>query len=266
MKTTLLISTYNRPDALRLCLLSAFRQTLLPDEILVGDDGSTEETAHLIEEMKQRSPVPLIHVWQEDKGFRLAAVRNKCIARASGDYIVQVDGDLILQPHFIEDHLAFAAPGYYVKGGRVNITDRLTKALCASGELRNLTFFTPGLMRRVNAVHCLPLARYLSERRRTAPGLGCNLSYWRKDALAVNGYDEFFEGWGGEDWDFAVRLLHSGLKKRSLKFAGIVFHLWHNDLYMHNKAKNFKYYYEVVDNAQRVRCEHGVEQYLQEAQ
>ena len=76
MKTTLLISTYNRPDALRLCLLSAFRQTLLPDEILVGDDGSTEETAHLIEEMKQRSPVPLIHVWQEDKGFRLAAVRN----------------------------------------------------------------------------------------------------------------------------------------------------------------------------------------------
>ena len=203
MKTTLLISTYNRPDALRLCLLSAFRQTLLPDEILVGDDGSTEETAHLIEEMKQRSPVPLIHVWQEDKGFRLAAVRNKCIARASGDYIVQVDGDLILQPHFIEDHLAFAAPGYYVKGGRVNITDRLTKALCASGELRNLTFFTPGLMRRVNAVRCLPLARYLSERRRTAPGLGCNLSYWRKDALAVNGYDEFFEGWGGEDWDFA---------------------------------------------------------------
>lgn len=261
MNTSLIVSTYNRPDALALCLESIFRQTVLPSEIIVGDDGSGQETIDLVKCYQQKSPVPLIHVWQEDKGFRLATMRNKCIARAKHEYIIQIDGDLILHPHFIEDHQSFAEQGYYVKGGRVNIGERLTRTLCAKRQYVRLSFFTRGLLRRINAIHCLPLARYLSLRRKTAPGLGCNMGFWRADAIAINGYDEFYVGWGGEDYDFAIRLQHLGLTKKSLKFAAIVFHLWHNDLYMDNKEKNFSHYHRQKDDG-IVRCETGVNQYL----
>lgn len=100
-----------------LCLESIFRQTVLPGEIIIGDDGSKQETVDVIREYQKKSPVPLIHIWQEDNGFQLAKARNKCIARACYEYIVQVDGDLVLHEHFIEDHLLFAERGYYVKGG-----------------------------------------------------------------------------------------------------------------------------------------------------
>ena len=263
LRTTLIVSTYNWPEALALCLESVRRQRRLPDEVIVGDDGSGEETWRLIERLQRDFPVPLRHVWQEDKGFRLAMCRNKCIAAARGEYIIQVDGDIILHPAFVADHVAFARRGYYVKGGRVNITRRLKERLCAAGKYRGLGFFSPGLTRRENAIHCLPLARYLAPRRKTQPGLGCNMSFWREDLVAVNGYDEFYEGWGGEDYDLAVRLQHLGRQKLSLKFAAIGFHLWHEDKHMQNRKKNFDYYHEIAAG-QVTRCKKGVDQYLED--
>ena len=127
MKISLIISTYNRPDALRLCMLSAFAQKVLPDEIIIGDDGSDERTREAIDGLRSLSPVPIIHVWHEDNGFRLAMMRNKCVAVASGDYIVEVDGDVIMHPLFIKDHRDFAGEGYYLKGGRANLCQRSRK-------------------------------------------------------------------------------------------------------------------------------------------
>lgn len=260
-KVTMIVSTYNRPDALVLCLESIRNQRVLPDEVIVGDDGSGEETSRVIRQAQLDFPVPLRHIWHEDKGFRLAMMRNKCLAAARYDYIIQVDGDLILHPSFVADHLAFARKGYYLKGGRVNLTRKKTEQLCTSGRYQRIHFFTRGLSRRINAIHQLSLARYLAPRKRSAPGLGANMSFWKEDVVKINGYDEFFEGWGGEDWDFGVRMGHAGLKKLSLKFAAIVYHLWHTDKYMQNKEKNFDYYHQHQrDNV--VRCEHGMDQYL----
>lgn len=261
MKTTLIISTYNRPDALHLCLESVSRQTVLPDEVIIGDDGSKEDTRMVIEKFQRNFPTPLIHVWQEDNGFQLAKARNKCIAKAKNEYIIQVDGDLILHERFVADHIAFARRGCYVKGGRVNLNERLTHKLCTTLQYIRPHFFTPGLLRRINSIHCLPLARYLAPRKKSAPGLGCNMGFWRDDAIRINGYDEFYVGWGGEDYDFAVRLARLGNKKLALKFAAIVFHLWHNDLYMDNKEKNFEHYHS-VEASENVRCEKGVSQYV----
>lgn len=106
-QATLIVSTYNRPDALTLCLESILHQNILPSEVIIGDDGSTEETRKVINRYQKKFPVPLIHVWQEDKGFRLAKARNKCLAKASYEYIIQIDGDLILHRDFVKDHLAF---------------------------------------------------------------------------------------------------------------------------------------------------------------
>ena len=118
MNISLLISTYNWKEALRQSLLSIFNQTVLPHEILIADDGSTDDTRLLIEEMREMSPVPIVHLWQEDDGFRVASIRNKAIARATGDYIVQIDGDIFVNRHFIQDHIEMAEEGYFVCGSR----------------------------------------------------------------------------------------------------------------------------------------------------
>lgn len=262
MKISLIISTYNRPDALRLCLLSAFDQVLPPDEIVIGDDGSGEETRRLIETMRKISQIPLIHVWQEDEGFRLAMMRNKCVAAASGDYIIEIDGDVIMHPSFVKDHCEFARSGCYLKGGRANLGRKLTAMLCKSERLKHIGCFTRGIEnKRENTLHIPMLAKFLSTRYRRKSGLclGCNMSFFRTDFIAINGYDEFFEGWAGEDGDFARRLNLAGLVKRHLKFAGLVFHLWHEDKYMYNKDANFRY--SMRDNCE-IRCIKGVDQYL----
>ncbi|MDR2764770.1 MAG: glycosyltransferase family 2 protein [Tannerella sp.] len=259
---SILVSTYNRPAALSLCLQSIAKQTVLPDEVVIADDGSGEETVRLIEQMKLHFPVPLVHVWQEDKGFRLAKCRNKAVARSGGEYIIQIDGDLVLHRRFVEDHLSFARPGCFLKGGRVNLTGKLTDTLCRSCALPHIHFLTPGLIRRTNAIHCAPLSRYLAPRyQKNRIALGCNMSFWKKDYIAVNGYDEVFEGWGGEDSDFAGRMINRGLEKRHLKFAGIAYHLWHDDLYMQNREKNYNYLHQNLQE-KRIWCDPGVNQYL----
>lgn len=263
LNTSLIVSTYNRPDALSLCLQSIAKQTVLPNEVVIGDDGSGEETANLIESFKKEFPVPIIHVWQEDKGFRLAMGRNKAVAKCKYDYIIEIDGDVILHRKYVEDHISFARPGYFIKGGRTNLNDQFTRKLCTTGNLPQITFFTKGLLRRINAIHCLPLSKYLSTRYKKSRmiGLGCNMSFWKNDYIRINGYDEFFEGWGGEDYDFACRLLNSGVKRLYLKFSGIVYHLWHEDFYMYNKEKNTDYFI-LQKESKSTWSENGVDKYL----
>lgn len=265
MKASLIVTTYNRPDALALCLESIFRQSVLPDEIIIGDDGSRSETAELVERYRRMSPVPLIHVWQEDDGFRLAMIRNKCIARARYDYIIQIDGDLILHRRFVEDHRRFAEKGCYVRGSRVYIEQRLTEKCCKAADpsaVGTPCFATPGISRRLNALRCTALAGWLAGRRSTKnPALGTNMAYWREDAVLINGYDEAFTGWGGEDDDFAVRLLNSGVRKKHVTFACIIFHLWHGHPCMENKEKN-RARLDEARAGKATRCERGVGQYL----
>ena len=258
------VSTYNRCDALLVCLQSLFRQTVLPAEVLVGDDGSTEETAQLIQALQQKAPFPLIHVWHEDKGFRLAMMRNKCVARSTGNYIIELDGDVFLHPEFIADHLREAAHGVYVKGGRVNLGKELTARHCSTGVVPSIHYWTRGIESKAeNAIHSPLLAHFLAPRyrRNRSAALGCNMSFFREDFIHINGYDEFYEGWGGEDIDLGNRLQNSGCQKRYLKFSGIVYHLWHEDKYMYNREKNFRHM-EELNARHAIRCAQGVEQYL----
>lgn len=244
MTSTLLISTYNWPEALRLTLLSAFRQRELPTRIVICDDGSRSDTKALIDAMRPLSPVSLEHLWQEDKGFRLARVRNMGIAYTPDDYIIQIDGDLILHPCFVADHLAAARCGAMLRGRRVPLNEDITKRLCAAGVLPRLGFMSSGIeKRRLNTLRLPALARLLAPRyRKNRPGImGCNMSYWREDVEAVNGYDETFEGWGSEDSDLCIRMQLNGVNKLDLKFAAVAYHLWHGHSAMDNKQKNEDY-------------------------
>lgn len=236
MTTTLLITTYNWPQALRLVLESAFIQSVLPNEIVIADDGSGEETRTLIEEMTAKSPVPLKHVWHEDRGFRLAMIRNKGVAASEGEYILQIDGDCILSPHYVEDHIAMSKLGYFAGGKRIVLTEEMTRSTLEEGRL---SYSVIGLLRKkkglreVKSLLRLPhLMKWYSERiSRTRahemPIAGFSFSFWKKDFVAVNGYDETMEGWGFEDIDIAYRLGMLGIRHTPIRFGGYVFHLWH---------------------------------------
>lgn len=163
--------------------MSAINQKMPPHEIIIGDDGSGAETRAVVDSIREISPVPVVHVWHEDNGFRLAMMRNKCVAAASGDYIVEVDGDVIMHPLFVKDHCDFAQEGFYLKGGRANLGPGLTDRMCADGRLRRIRYWTRGIeSKRENSIHSRLIAGFLAPRYRKKRGrsLGCNMSFSKR--------------------------------------------------------------------------------------
>ncbi len=264
MTSSLIISTYNRPDALAVCLDSVRKLNTLPTEVIVGDDGSRPDTEALVKQFQKDFPVPLVYIRQEDEGFRLAMIRNKCVAAAKGEYIIQIDGDIFLHPDFVADHLMIAREGFFLKGGRVQLGPPLTAEICKSGQYRKISLLTVGIEhKRPNALHSKALGKYLAPRYRKNRDnvLGCNMSFFKKDFVAVNGYDEAFEGWGGEDLDLAFRFRNLGLGKRYLKFCGLAYHLWHKEAPMDKSEGNHSLAREHRrDNI--VRAKDGVDKYI----
>lgn len=227
ISVALLISTYNWPEALELVLSSVARQTRMPDEIIIADDGSKEETKQLIEKFKTSFNLPIKHIWHEDKGFRKSLILNKSVKNITSDYIIQIDGDIIIHPKFVEDHLKAAQEGYFVQGSRAMITAEKAKEIMVSKNI-NFSIFSSGLYSRFNALRCpLLSAIFVLDPSNPFHIKGCNLAFWKKDFIAVNGYYNNFEGWGAEDYEFGARLLHSGIKRKRLKMAALGYHIYH---------------------------------------
>ena len=227
MNVSIVISTYNWKEALELTLASVSIQSEPPHEVIVADDGSREDTAELVHRQARSFPVPLLHVWQEDRGSRQAEARNRGIARASGEYILLVDGDVILHRDFVAHHRASAEPNTFCQGSRVLLTPDKTARVLATKQL-SFSPFEPGLMNRKNAVVSGFLSRLFSRRRNYLRGIrGCNLAFWRADAIAVNGFNEDFVGYAKEDSEFVARLMNNGITRKNVRFAAPVFHLFH---------------------------------------
>lgn len=231
--SSLIIATYNWPAALRLCLESVKHQTIMPGEIIIADDGSGSETREVVDQFSKQFPIPVKHIWQPDEGYQLARIRNKAFAAASGAYLLQIDGDLILHPQFVKDHLDVARPGTFVSGARSLINKEMTERLLNDGKFTYANINQSALGKKYNARRIGMLSRlyYLFQRGHGQVNyvLGCNMAFWKEDLFKVNGYNEEFSGWGREDNDIAVRLLNAGVELRFLKFGGIVYHLFHKE-------------------------------------
>jgi glycosyltransferase involved in cell wall biosynthesis len=228
VQISLIISTYNWPEALNLVLTSVFHQRRMPDEVLIADDGSSEPTARLVAEWSQRLPVPLHHLWQEDQGYRLARSRNRAVAAACGDYLLIVDGDMVMHPSFVADHAHAAETGYFVQGVRVPTTAAGAARMLSSGSTAFLPF-SSGIRRPHLAVRNRWLAQQFSRDHITMRRIkGCNQAYWRSDLLAVNGFEERMIGWGPEDKECVTRLLNAGVRGRELRFTALALHLHHD--------------------------------------
>lgn len=261
--TSIIISTYNWPQALEVALLSIANQTILPTEVIIADDGSKKETTDLIEKMKKTLPYPVVHVWHEDNGFRLAAIRNKAIAIASGEYIIQIDGDVILEKHFIKDHLTFARPGCFVSGSRVTLSSQLSKKVLEKKQV-NIPLYTNGVGNHLNGLRSKRLRdRYRFTYRTDDPYYvkGCNMAFWKKDLFAVNGYNEDMTGWGREDSEVAARLIALDIRRQFIKFGGVLFHIDHP----FNSREREDINYDIFQNTVATKstfAKNGLDKYL----
>jgi len=268
-KTSLIISTYNQPDFLRLAILSAWEQTLLPDEIIVADDGSREDTAALVREMKKESRVPIIHVWQPDDGYRLMLSLNNAVAASSGDYLIFLDGDCFLNKFFIEDHLSYAKKGFYVCGRRVNIRTKRKEYILRTGD-RRITVFSWGTHKKLHAIRSHRLAKLhlegglLYKKRGMA---GANFAVWRSDFEKVNGFNERLSGYSGCDHELACRLDDMGIPMKKMVHWGIAYHFDHpitNRVRWENENKKVQKLMEQIRAEEKGRCRIGLNRAIEE--
>jgi glycosyltransferase involved in cell wall biosynthesis len=243
---SVVITTYNRPDALEAVLRACFMQNDKNFDIIIADDGSTADTRDCVERLARDAPVPVRHVWQPDECFRAAMARNRGILAARGDYIIFLDGDCIPQHDFIARHRALSEPGCLVSGSRILMSERLTRRVLEQRIAVPDTGFATRMAWRLHG----DLNKTLQLGLRW-PDLGrgrssfswrriksCNLGVWRRDLERVNGFDESFIGWGYEDSDLVLRLFHAGVKRKDGAFATEVFHLWHRDAQRDHASSN----------------------------
>ncbi|MGA8614211.1 MAG: glycosyltransferase family 2 protein [Xanthobacteraceae bacterium] len=232
---SVIVATYNRPDALDAVLRSLARQSDAEFEVLVADDGSRPDTAAVVDGWKGRIGRRLVHVWHPDEGFRLAEIRNRAILAAAGEYCLFVDGDCLVRSNFIVAHRALAERGWFVTGNRVLLSSELTQRILReqlTAEQWNISRWQAEyLSRNINRVaplFSLPLGPLRKLYPRIWRGArGANIGIWRSDLIAVDGFDSGFAGWGREDSDLFVRLIRAGVRRKDGRWGTGVLHLWH---------------------------------------
>jgi glycosyltransferase involved in cell wall biosynthesis len=232
---SVIVTTYNREDALEAVLRSLARQTDGDFEVIVADDGSRPATANAIDAWKAKIGRRLAHTWHEDRGFRAAEIRNRAILASRGAYCIFLDGDCLVRPDFVAIHRRLAQPGYFVTGNRILLSPELTAKVQAEkltpeawGFGRWIVERMRGRINRLSALLHLPLGPLRGLRSRVwQRARSCNLAIWRRDLDRVDGFDADYSGWGKEDSDIIVRLLHAGVRREDGNFATGVIHLWH---------------------------------------
>jgi glycosyltransferase involved in cell wall biosynthesis len=274
MLISLVITTYNRPDALERVLSACLAQFDPNYEIIVADDGSGPATRTLIETLAQQTPIRIEHVWHPDEGFRAAAIRNKGIAKARGHYIIFLDGDCVPQHDFVMRHRALAEQDAVITGSRILLSEALTQRVIEQSislpDAPARFWLNERLRGGVNKI--APLWLKLPDRswRRLKKfkwrGIKtCNMSAWRDDLERINGFDETFVGWGHEDADLVARLFNAGVDRKLGAYATEIFHLWHREQARDREGPNYQKVVARI-NERSIRAELGLDELMADAQ
>jgi glycosyltransferase involved in cell wall biosynthesis len=262
---SVIVTTYNRPDALEAVLRSLARQTDQDFEVVVADDGSTAATGQLVDACKAKVGYWLEYVWHEDRGFRAAEIRNRAILASRGVYCIFLDGDCIVRPDFVATHRCLAAPGWFVTGNRILLSSALTAKVLREKLTPETWSFAGWLVERLrggvnrlSALLRLPLGPLRRLRQQAWHGArSCNLAVWRSDLDRVDGFDADYSGWGKEDSDIIVRLLHAGVRRKDGTFATGVIHLWHAEFDRSSLPENERKLSEIIAS-DRVLAQRGL--------
>lgn len=239
---SVIVSTYNKPHELEMVLCGLSLQKKPPKEILVADDGSTQETAAVIEKWQQIITPPVKHIWHEDIGNRKLKICNTAAKEATGSYLLFLDGDSVPHSRWVSDHMDAAKNGTVLCGRRVRLGPRISKTIDVSFiESRNLEKIAGPLL---FSALCKDTKRYLlgirlpewlarcfhpSERRL----MGVNFSLHKTLFESVGRYRDFDENIyeskerRREDAQLEIQLLKSGIHRYPLLNRAIVYHLYH---------------------------------------
>ncbi len=267
---SVIVTTYNWPAALELCLAGLFAQNDPKFEIIIADDGSTPANQMLARGYCANSPVPIHYVHHEDQGFRAGTIRNKAVAASQGEYLLFIDGDCVARPDFIARHRQLAEVGRFVPGNRVLLSGPFTQeAIEKHIPLHQKSlgyFFCLWLQKKINRFSAfirLPLGFLRGlQPNKWQKAMTCNLAVWKTDFLRANGFDEQFEGWGFEDSDLVIRLIHASIKRKEGRFAVPVLHLWHPHNDKTKQDLNFQRLQERLVQHDFIAATKGVSQYL----
>ncbi|MDX1589071.1 MAG: glycosyltransferase family 2 protein [Oleiphilaceae bacterium] len=271
MQLSVIISTYNAPDWLEKVLWGYSAQSHRDFELIIADDGSTDETRQLIDHMREETGLPIRHVWQEDNGFRKCRILNRAIIESGSEYLVFTDGDCIPRQDFLAVHAVQAQPGHYLSGGYHKLPLATSKAITRedilSGRCFDLHWLKAHGLKASYKNSKLTANRWQARLFNTLTPTRCrfkgsNGSAWKKDILAVNGFDETM-AYGGEDREFGVRLLNLGIKPKHVRYNAIVIHLDHTRGYVDpgiieaNKRHRIR-----IDRTGVTRTQNGIDQHL----
>jgi glycosyltransferase involved in cell wall biosynthesis len=262
---SVIVTTYNREDALDAVLRALAHQSDENFEIVIADDGSRAETARIAESWRARLPMPLKHVRHEHRGFRGGEIRNRGIRASAGAICIFLDGDCLAGADFVATHRRLYEPGWFVTGNRILLSRQLTEAVLAQGRAAEEWNFAVLLQQRLRCGinRLLPMLHLpLGPLRKLQCGRWqgaqtCNLAVARSDLDRIDGFDCDYTGWGLEDSDLVVRLLHAGVRRKDGRFATGVLHLWHPHSDRSHLPANRTRLDEVIGGA-RVRALRGL--------
>jgi len=235
MKISVIMTTYNSPVWLEKVLWGYSAQQHKDFEIVIGDDGSREETREVIDRLREETGLTIKHVWHEDDGFRKCRILNKAILQAESPYLVFTDGDCIPRADFLAVHAAEAAPGHYLSGGYhklpMSTSETISKDDILSGRCFELKWLKANGLKasyKNSKLTAGPIRAKLYNRLTPTKCnfKGSNGSAWREDVMRINGFDERMP-WGGLDREFGVRLINAGIKPKHVRYNAIVVHLDH---------------------------------------
>ncbi|MBZ9779156.1 glycosyltransferase family 2 protein [Psychroflexus sp. CAK8W] len=267
MEASVIISTYNSPDWLEKVLWGYSVQTEDDFEIVIADDGSTKETKQILDSIKEKTQLSIIHVWHKDEGFQKTRILNKAILASKADYCIFTDGDCIPRKDFVETHLKFRSKNYFLSGGHFPLSKNLSKLISKNNILSQECFDLKWLkskglkasFKNTKLAKSKSVALFMNFITPTRPTWnGGNASAWKKDILAINGFDERMK-YGGEDREFGERLINHGIRPLKVRYLAIIVHLEHERGYVNDEAwKINNEIREQTRKEKRVKTSYGI--------
>ena len=244
LKASVIISTYNQPEWLKLVLYSYDIQTVKDFELIIADDGSDAQTKTVIDEFKAQSDLNVIHVWQEDEGFQKTKILNKAIVSSNAEYLIFTDGDCVARQDFVETHLKLSQPNCALSGGYLKLTDKISQTITHDIIFEQKCFDKHWLLAKgqpdnfkLNKLTKLKfkakILNFITTTKATFDGM--NVSCFKNDIVAVNGFDERMQ-YGGEDREVGERMMNNGIRFLQVRYSTICVHLHHERPYKHDKA------------------------------
>lgn len=255
MKATIIISVYRNVRALRTILDSLKCQSEQDFEVIISEDGQDAEMTKLVSSYD--FPWPIQHLTQEDLGWRKNRILNLSIKAAKAPWLIFIDGDCVLHPHFVEEHLRYSAPHVVLAGKRVKLNPALSEKLMQGQRpcLIPYLFFKRGCT-LVEEGFYLPFLRHW--RRKVRHLTGSNMSMAKADIIAINGFDENYTLPAiGEDYDIEWRLPENGCKIVSLRNLAVQYHLYHKENWIDDSVNMA--YFRTIESNHQIICKNGIQ-------